>query len=233
MMYTPPLSAAPDANEKKYGLIYLLLSLTVISLPIFAISGLLEEPLSDGQINFIYYAVNFTAVVWIFRRFLKENLQTALQRLFPTLYYAVLGYMGSQLLTQVLTNVFYMVFPDFLNVNDQSIYTMLLEDPALIVIGTVLLVPLAEECLYRGLIFRSLFDRRPILAYCVSMVAFASIHVAGYVGSCSAPLLLLCFLQYLPAAYCLCWCYRRAGTILCPILMHTLVNAVSMYYYVR
>ena len=40
--------------------------------------------------------------------------------------------------------------------------------------------------------------------------------------------LLLCFLQYLPAGYCLAWCYANTGTIVTPILMHMIVNAYGI-----
>ena len=40
--------------------------------------------------------------------------------------------------------------------------------------------------------------------------------------------LLLCFIQYLPAGYCLCFAYRRSGTIISPIIVHAVVNAMSM-----
>ena len=51
----------------------------------------------------------------------------------------------------------------------------------------------------------------------------------GYVGSVEPAYILLSFLQYLPAGYCLCFAYRRSGTIISPILMHMIVNAVAVY----
>ena len=72
-----------------------------------------------------------------------------------------------------------------------------------------------------------------MLGYVVSMVVFAAIHTVGYVESEEPVILLLCFLQYLPAGYCLCWCYRQSGNILSPILMHILFNASSILSLVR
>ena len=82
-------------------------------------------------------------------------------------------------------------------------------------------------------IFRNLLDNRPVLAHLLSMAAFSLIHVAGYVGRCDALQLLLCFVQYLPAGYCLCFVYRRSGTILSPILVHAIVNALGVYNTLR
>ena len=89
-------------------------------------------------------------------------------------------------------------------------------------------VPIAEECFYRGLIFRNLYDKSPFLAYAVSMVIFSLAHVLGYVGMEDLGTLALCFLQYLPAAFALAWSYRRSGSIFAPILIHMVVNQTGM-----
>ena len=95
-------------------------------------------------------------------------------------------------------------------------------------IGVVILVPLVEEVLYRGLIFRNLYRSSQTAAYLVSMAAFAAIHVLGYIGSESVTTLVLCFLQYLPAGLCLAWTYTKADNIFAPIVVHAIVNAVAI-----
>ena len=92
----------------------------------------------------------------------------------------------------------------------------------------VILVPLVEEVLYRGLIFRNLYRSSQVAAYLVSMAAFAAIHVLAYIGSESVTTLVLCFLQYLPAGLCLAYAYRKSDTILAPILMHIAINQVAL-----
>ena len=42
-------------------------------------------------------------------------------------------------------------------------------------------------------------------------------------------LLALCLLQYLPAGLCLAVAYEKSDSILCPILMHTVINAIGVY----
>ena len=144
-----------------------------------------------------------------------------------------MGYCGYQVLSRFLGTVILYIDPTFTNVNDETIFEMLDKDLIPLAMATIFLVPLAEEVIYRGLIFRKLFDRNPVAAYLVSMAAFAAIHVMGYIGSYAPMVLVLCFLQYLPAGYCLCWCYRQTGTIITPILMHMLVNGVSIFYFLR
>lgn len=226
---------APAPNEKETTWGFLLMAVTLFVAPtIFQwANALLPTPLSDGMLNTIYYAVNFAATIAVFHRFLAAALDTALQRIFPVIWYAILGYLGFQVLSELLGIAIFYVYPDFSNVNDSNIFEMLEKDLVPMAMATIFLVPLAEETLYRGLIFRKLLDKKPVAAYLVSMIAFAAIHVMGYMGAYSPLVLFLCFLQYLPAGYCLCWCYRQSGTILCPILMHTIVNASSIFYYLR
>lgn len=233
MMKYPNLSPAPTREETLWGIMWLVVSMIMLPAVLSLGNLLLGCPLSDGLLNFVYYCLNFCITVWLFRRFLRYNLEIALKRPFAVLWYSLLGYLGQQALTELLTYGIFLICPDFSNVNDSNIYAMLEEDLIPLAIGTVFLVPLAEETLHRGLVFRGLFDRNPTLSYLVSMVVFAAIHVVGYIGIYPPLTLLMCFLQYLPAGYCLCWCYRQTGTILSPILLHTLVNATGIYYAVR
>ena len=127
----------------------------------------------------------------------------------------------------------FLLYPEFSNVNDQAIATLFREDFQLIAIAIVFLVPVAEELFFRGLIFRNLHGKNQVIAYLVSMALFSLLHVVGYIGAYSPLHLLMCFLQYLPASFCLCWCYCQTGTIITPIIMHAVTNAMSVSYLVR
>ena len=213
-------------NEKRNGCIYLALSLLLLP-------GLISLlPLDAARQNLVYYLLNFSCVILIFRRFLRMNLAVALDRVFPVVWYGILGYLGYQTLGEMLNMLIYSLFPGFVNLNDISVALMIRENLPL-ALAVILLVPVAEETLFRGLVFRGLYDRNPLLAYLVSIGTFAAIHVAGYAGVLTPLNLLLSFVQYLPAGYCLCFTYRRSGTILCPILIHMAINTMSVYALVR
>ena len=214
------------SNEKRTGCAYLAISL-------FLLPGLISLlPLNAAGQNLVYYLLNFTAVVGIFRKFLRMNLLVALDRVFPVIWYGILGYLGYQTLGELLNILIYTLSPGFVNFNDVTVALMIRENPVL-ALCVILLVPVAEETLYRGLLFRGLYGKNAVFAYLASMVFFAAIHVAGYIGTLSPLHLLLSFLQYLPAGYCLCFAYRHSGTILCPILIHMAINAMAVYAFVR
>ena len=223
MIYDPSLTAAPSRKENIPGFIYWAFSCTLLA-PLLYVCGA-----SALTVNVVCFCANFLGAVLCFRKFTLVNIRCALDRLFPTVYYAVLGYLGSQ----VLGNLLVALLPDFSNVNDGNVASLLLEAPALMSVSTVILAPIAEEIFYRGMIWRSLYDRNKILAYGLTMAVFAAAHVTGYIGIYPIQTLALCFLQYLPAGYCLCWCYRRSGNLLSPILMHMIVNATGIYAMMR
>ena len=222
-------STKPNRNETLFGGIYLAFMLIFLPLLLKVFNSLTENPLSAGKLNFIYYFINFALIVPAFGKFLLQSLKDALRVPFPTIWLALLGYMGNLALSEILAIFLLVLVPGFANINDLNVALMLQEEFSLLAIGIVVLVPVVEETLFRGMIFRNLYDRSPAGAYLISMVAFAAIHVTGYVGSVEPIYILLSFLQYLPAGYCLCFAYRRSGTIISPILMHMIVNAVAVY----
>ena len=229
MKHDPALSR----RETVCGLIYIPVTLLVLPAVLSIVNEFL--PMTTVMFNFVYYCINFAVVLLLFRSFLKTSARNALKIPFPVLWYAILGYLANDLLTNLVSVLIYRFFPGFINVNNANISTMLTlsQEWRLLAVGTVLLVPVAEETLYRGVVFRSLCKKNVALAYLVSMVVFASIHVIGYVGTYSPLYMLLALIQYFPAGYCLAWCYRQTGTIMTPILMHALVNGISVYYAVR
>ena len=185
-------------------------------------------PLNAAWLNFVYYAINFIVIVVVFHRFLLESLDVALGRKLWILRCLVLGFCGYFAISNIWGSILNYYFPGFSNVNDDSIGMMLRQDMIPMVIGTVLLVPIAEETLFRGLIFRGLYKKSKVLAFLVSVAAFSAIHVIGYIGSYDAVTLLVCFTQYFPASICLAWVYAESDTIISPILMHTLINLAGV-----
>ena len=225
---TNKLSVSMTRYEQLAGWIYLVLQLSVLSLVLRAVNLLLGQSFSLSELNFIFFCVNFLCVTVIFRRFLIRSVRVTLSspgRWASAVAWGLGLYWAMQFMVSLIITRLY---PEFFNVNDTSVATMVLERPVLITLGTVLLVPVAEEVLYRGLIFRSLYNRHPILGYAVSTLAFAALHVVGYLFNYTPLHLALCFLQYIPAGLCLGWAYARADSILAPIAIHMVINLIGI-----
>ena len=222
------LSVSLTRREKLLGWVYYPIQLLVLPLLLSVGNILAGSPLSESVLNFIYFAANFLFVIGIFFHLLKKNIIIAADAPLKCLGCAVAGLAINWGLSYIVQLLIVIINPDFFNVNDASIGTLIQENFVLTAVGTVLLVPIAEEALYRGLIFGSLYNRRPIAAYVISVCIFASVHVIGYIGMYEPLHLALCFLQYLPGAIALAWAYANADSIWAPILMHMTINLIGV-----
>ena len=191
--------------------------------------GGLFPGISDAEFNFLYYFVNFLATLLIFHSFLSRNLGIAKGKLLQVGLYVLLGLVIYWTSNLVMSELTYRIMPDFYNVNDAGITAMSQDAFLLMAIGTVLLVPVAEESLFRGLLFRGIYGKSRWAAYAVSALCFCLPHVSVYIGSYDLSLLAMCFIQYLPAGLMLAWSYEKSNTILTPIIIHTIINAIGIY----
>lgn len=222
------LSVSMNRDEVNIGWAYLALQLLVLPLLLVTANSFLRLGLTDAELNFTMFSMEVVLSLVIFRKFLWESAKVFLRNLWRNLRFAVWGfgiyYIGTFLVNMGTTYL----FPAFSNMNDENILTMVRENHTLMSIGLVFFVPLTEELLYRGLIFGRIHKKSRWLAYLVSMVSFAAIHVLGYVVELSVPMLLVSLVQYLPAAFALAWAYERTDTIWTSILIHMTVNQIAI-----
>ena len=214
-------------TEKTLGWIYLVMELFVVQIILLFINTVLPEPMSEAELNFVYFALNFLVITLIVHRFLIESGKLSLADPIACLQAAFFGFLGYWVMNIVLSLIIDAVYPDFYNVNDAGISQLTQENYLLMSVGTVVLVPLAEEMLYRGLVFGLLYNKSRILAYIVSTVAFSALHIIGYIGSFEPLHLLVCFLQYIPASLSLAWAYAKADSIWAPVLIHMTINQIA------
>lgn len=214
--------------EALLGIIYLMVQ--IFFLPVILVLGnsLLPRPFDDAQLNFICFALNFICVTVIFHRYLLRSLQIAFAD--PGSFFKIcgLGFAFYWICSIVVNMLVLYVDPEFSNVNDDSILQISKSNFMLMTVGTVLLVPVVEETLFRGVIFGQLMRKNQVLAYILSIAIFSAIHVVGYIGLYPPVRLLLCLIQYFPAAFFLAWAFEKSNTIWSPILIHTVVNLIGM-----
>lgn len=208
--------------------IYLLVDFFLLPVAIDLINASLSVPLSDAVMNFLYFSVNFICLALICRRFLLKSLKSAASAPFRCLKAAFFGFLLLRISQFIIGYITVLLLPNFVNQNDQSIAGIVEQNPLLIRLGVILLVPLAEEVLFRGLIFRELYSKNKVAAYLISSAAFCAIHLIQYLPLYDPITLLFSFLQYLPAGLCLAWAYVKADTIIAPILIHMTVNQIGM-----
>ncbi len=220
----------PDRRERIHGWQYLGFQLVFLGNLLVLAFRLLKIVPDAILINGLYFLINFVAVLCIFRRFWQETFKGALQSPGKILLFALAGFGANRVLGTVVGMIIVSIDPSFANVNDQNIALMGQENFAVMALGAVLLAPVAEEVLYRGVVFGSLYGRSKVLAYTVSVLLFALVHVSEYIGHVPIGTLALCFLQYVPAGLVLAASYQLSGSVVSPILIHMAVNAVSIAF---
>ncbi len=186
---------------------------------------LLHLPL--WSLQFFVFALNFLCSGVIFHRFLLDNWDQALDTPWKTLQSAGFGLLIYYLGTAIVTTLIFLLRPDYVNLNNDSVAQLATEGRWLMLIAIVFMVPIAEELLFRGVLFRAVYDRNPLLAWICSIGCFAAVHVIGYIGQYDGILFFLAFLQYLPAGFSLCFAYHHSGTIVAPIVMHMFINLLA------
>ena len=222
-----PVSLLP--REITWGIRYLLFQLVFLGAVLSLLLKLLGLSTDGLVLDTAYFIVNLGAVVWIFRSYLWRSIRYGISHWAKLLIAAALGFAVYYAMTRSLDILIYWLQPDFYNVNDAGFAEYSRTHFLLTALGAVILVPLAEETLYRGLIFGLLQSKNRLLAYTLSTVCFAFIHVMGYIGSYSPAVLLLCFLQYIPAGIVLAGAYEYSGSILAPAVIHTAVNSIAIF----
>ena len=218
------ISSYLTSQETVGGFVYMAFQFLVLPQFLYWCNGQMSHPLNEAELNFVFYLINFMAMLLLFHDFLGRSARQATQHPAYFCQAIILGFVAYYACRYVTTWLVQLLVPSFTNYNDAAIAEMRRGNSFLMLIGTVVLVPPFEECMYRRLIFRNLYGKSRWAAYLVSMLVFAIIHIIGYIGQYSALELLMALLQYLPAGLCLAWSYTKADTIFAPIVIHAAVN---------
>ena len=214
-------------QEKFWGWFYLLAQMLVLPFAVALIFVWLGI-YSDTAINNVCFFLNGALAVLVFRHLLEQSFRNRRGRWKQTVLTALKGLGLHWMLSIAMSMVIFQIDPNFGNVNDANVGTMLTESPLLMTIAVIFVAPLAEECLFRGWIFTGLAQRNLPLAYGVTACFFSAAHILGYVGRYDPLTLLLCFLQYLGPSIALCFTCLKADSLLAPMLLHMTINAIAL-----
>ena len=215
-------------EEQDRGVIFFVLFFLVFPVLKMGVEWVFERffglYLSEAVSAAVYYyimAVLTMVLFWSFlrhagnilMRFLPENLLALVTGLAMAL---VLGFLFNRL-PWPLEN------PNPVTWAEQYAYS-----PAATVLIVVVLVPIVEEVLFRGLVFGALRRRSRTVAWIASVALFMVYSVWTFaVAYGDARYLILAF-QYLPMALGLTWCYDRGGSVWSAALLHAVLHAIML-----
>lgn len=213
-------------SERRRGLVFLLLYLLVFP----RVNAWVQQLwMGDGEVlvaeaNVLYYAVLFTLCLFIFWDFLKKDFLGLLSWLPENLAVAAVGLLLAGGLYAVLS---LLPFP----VSDPISLQYAQEfraAPAPTLALILLLIPVVEETVFRGLILGNLRPYSRPLALGFSAVLYALAMVWRYALDLSDPRYLLLAILYLPMSAALCWCYDRGGSIWSCVVLHGGFNGMIL-----
>lgn len=217
------------SHERIFGWVYYGFQILILPRLIESLLFTFGTTPTDLQLNLIYFAINFVATIGIFHQFLWTSLKKAAPQFGKCIKTALLGFVMYFAMSFVVSNGILILYPEYANANNATISTMAKDNILLMFLATVFLVPVAEETVFRGLIFSNIFNHSKILAYIATAVAFGAIHVVGYLPEIGWFHGLLSLIQYLPAGIALGWTYEKTDTIVTPVLLHTLINLIGIF----
>ena len=226
-------TAYMTSGEQIAGTVFFMIYLVVLpfaTAPLFRWAGvLLGVTISSGLQNIIYYYVLFAVTIIIFHGFLgrtsrqlADNLGTACR----TLFIGLIALYGLNELVYRLTNL---VVTNRTNLNDVTISAQIQDAPHMTMLIVLLLAPFVEEVLFRGLVFGNLRTKSRTVAYLVSCLLFALLHVWQFAVVNQDLTYFLLMIQYLVPGLVLAWVYDYSGTLWTSIGLHIVANALSVW----
>ena len=181
--------------------------------------------LDSADLNFLVYAIGTAALGIFCFRFLAREFGPFCQQI-PGILLQILAFYGYMLLGNLLVkSLLGLTLPE-MNPNNEAVMDLAEQGGVKIVVMTVILAPILEELMFRAGLFGLLHRVSRVLAYTVVILAFAAYHVWGY--AMEEPLYWLYMLEYVPITFLLCRLYEKTRTIWSSILLHMMVNAISM-----
>jgi len=225
---------APGKREVLFGLAYLPLHMFLIGellANILWLANMLIPSLSLSltDLNLLYLLTGTVFLMLAMQDYLKASFSRFLAFGSKNLYVFLAGYGMRLVLTLPIAIVMLFLLPqDLPNPNQEAIVSILNYHRLPTAFLAVVLAPIVEELLFRGAIFAPLHKRNRWLAYAVSSLSFALLHIISALLFRFDPTLFLTMLLYIPAGIALCWSYEKSGNIWTAIFLHALMNLLAI-----
>ena len=212
-----------------FFVIYLLV-LPFVTNPLFDLAGrLLAVSISAAMRDVLYYYILFAVTIIIFHGFLARTSRHLMDNLGGACKTAAAGLVGLYGLNELVYRLTNLIFTNRTNLNDITISAQIDDAPHMTLLIVIFLAPFVEEVLFRGLVFGNLKSRSRALAYVVSCLLFALLHVWQFAVVKQDVTYFLLMIQYLVPGLVLAWAYDHSGTLWASIGLHAAVNALSVW----
>ena len=220
-------------REKIFGCIFL--PVHIFLLPI--VLGLMGDWLyakgiisSFYQLNTVWYIISFIAVFLIFHDYLKSSFEYLLSNKGAAVKAVLLGF----ILKYVLDLFIYILLGASLGQTsvayEEEAVQFTREMLNITIACCVLLQPLAEETLFRGLVFSWIGEKRRTLSYILSALLFILCQTWQYLLlDISVTDFVVLVASLVPSTVAFTWAYEKSGTIWASVFLRMISGAIEAY----
>ena len=161
--------------------------------------AVLGELPSDITCNVVYYLCGLVFTLIAMWRFLRRSFDTMVGSILRCLGMMFAAY-GIDVLLSLVLQLGTSLIGELPVPNNDAVTGLARTDYKRMIAVAVLMAPLVEECLFRGVVFGTIRPKSRFWAYAASIVLFSLYHVWQYVLVYQDPKLLLSALAYVPVA---------------------------------
>ena len=227
--FTAYMTAGEQIAGTAFFVIYLIV-LPFVAAPLFHLAEtLLGMEISAAVENSIYYYVLFAVTVIIFHNFLGRTSRLLVDNLGGACKTLVMGLVALYGVNELVYRLSGLVISNRTNLNNCAISAQIEDAPRVTMLIVIFLAPFVEEVLFRGLLFGNLKTKSRFVAYAVSCLLFALLHVWQFAVVNRDITYFLLMVQYLVPGLVLAWVYDRSGTLWSSIGLHAVVNALAVW----
>ncbi|MEG1987963.1 MAG: type II CAAX endopeptidase family protein [Oscillibacter sp.] len=226
-------TAYMSAGEQIAGTAFFVIYLVVLpfaTAPLFRLVGtLLGIEIGAALQNVIYYYLLFAVTIIIFHGFLARTSRNFVDNLGGACKTVLMGLVALYGLNELMFRLTSLLMNNQTNLNDSSISAQIQDAPHMTLLIVIFLAPFVEEVLFRGLVFGNLKSKSLTVAYVVSCLLFALLHVWQFAVVQQDLTYFLLMVQYLVPGFVLAWAYHHSGTLWASIALHIATNALSVW----
>jgi membrane protease YdiL (CAAX protease family) len=183
-------------------------------------------------LNFFTGIISLIMTFVFFKTFLLANIKAMRETIIEdTIWSCTIGFgivyalaIVSRIMVMALLAIFGQKQLD--SSNQQLVVQLLTDMPLIMALQTVIIAPILEEILYRGLLFRTFYDYHKNGAHIISAFLFGFAHI--YSGLFRGDLTqIIHIIPYMIMGLAFSYAYEKRGNLYVPILMHMLVNLIA------
>jgi len=222
-----------SAGEQIAGTVFFMIYLLVLPFaagPMFrVVGGLLGITISSAMQSVLTYYILFAVSIIIFHGFLGRTSSRLAENLGGACKTLVVGLIGLYGLNELVFRLSNLFISNRTNLNNSTISAQIDDAPHMTLLIVIFLAPFVEEVLFRGLVFGNLKSKSRTVAYLVSCLLFALLHVWQFAVVNQDITYFLLMIQYLVPGLVLAWAYDHSGTLWTSIGLHAVANALSVW----